>query len=218
MMKRITRGAQRKAARAFASKLKSHPELVPMRAKNGNWQPTIEAAPTASKRHVTRAEAKFAQLAKRVGIACEYEPFTFGLGLRASGSVRGFQPDFWLPELGIVVELCATAQAKNQKIRLISRGWPDLPVLVLSDDQVKSLCARRALTRWQFISWCVELLAEQDVRVRAEGDDPKGYRGRSTARKVRRPAQNAKAETAKATPSSSSRRRRRRRRTASAAA
>lgn len=154
--------------------LKAHPELIPAKSRR-RFQPTIISAGRIQRpADVTPAEKAFASMLKRGGIAYIYEPFILGLELRKTGTVRSFQPDFWLPELGLVVEICARAYVKNRKVRLTDRGWPGLSVLVLEDREVKALAASR-LTRWQLIEVLAAKLQAQHKRVAKEGDDPKGY-------------------------------------------
>lgn len=183
--------------------VRAHPELAPIKPKRG-FQPTIKTASSYQRpANVTAAERTFAAMLKRGQIRYLYEPFILGLEMRKSGTVRSFQPDFWLPELGIVVEICARAYVKNRKVRLTAKGWPDLAVLVLEDREVKQL-ARKNLTRWQLIEIFAAKLAQQAERVTREGDDPRGYTRRrprpaataqpkATRRRARRPRQRAAA-------------------------
>jgi hypothetical protein len=183
-MKRFNRRPGRH--KAIETMIKQHPELRPRRAKAGAFQGKIAAAPSSGRKGwVTEAERDFARLLDRIGIAYTYEPFTLAIGNYGDrGTIRSFQPDFWLPELGLAVELCARVQAKNQKLRLTERSWPALPVLVLADSEVAEL-GKLGLTKWGLVCELQSRMQAQEARVAREGDDPHGYRaGRRQGRRL----------------------------------
>jgi hypothetical protein len=179
-MNQITRRIRRKRSASSSSSLdaliKQYPELRPACRQKGQFQPRIDPAPGAERKPSrTGAERQFAQMLDKLAMQWRYEPFCLAIGVKATGTVRSFQPDFWLPELGLIVEICAQAPAKNQKIRLTSRGWPRLAVLVVTDEQVERL-AKSSPTRWQLAEAFAQLLAEQGERVAREGDNPRRRR------------------------------------------
>lgn len=183
-MNSITRRISRKRTQApgLGALLRQYPELRPKRASKNQFQPRIDPAPGRERKPArTGAERQFARMLDSVSMKWSYEPFCLAIGLKPTGTVRSFQPDFWLPELGLIVELCATASAKNQKIELARRGWPRLAVLVITDAQVEQI-AQMNPTRWQIADAFARLLDEQVERIAAEGHHP--YR----RRRSRRPA------------------------------
>lgn len=68
------------------------------------------------------SEARFARLLDFYRLRWEYEPHTYALAWDPSGApTESFTPDFWLPDLGVYVEVTVRRQAhttkKNSKIR-----------------------------------------------------------------------------------------------------
>ena len=68
------------------------------------------------------SEAEFARILDFYQIAWQYEPHTFTLRRHADGTpAERFTPDFYLPELGLYVELTTLKQSlvtrKNRKMR-----------------------------------------------------------------------------------------------------
>ena len=63
----------------------------------------------------------------------EYEPHTFPILWNLDGGVvESFSPDFWLPDLGIYLEMTTLRQKlvrkKNRKLRRVLELYPDLRV------------------------------------------------------------------------------------------
>lgn len=161
----------------------AHPQLkpdpnvdfTPLEIELG-WRPSVLISSKWVKRPGHAAEQQCAAMLERLGIAARYEPFLFLMQMRSGGVARGFQPDFWLPEDGMLIELCNKVEAKNQKVLLMNERWPDLPVLVISDAQVRALAANKDLDAESFRQWCSRALAKQTRRIAREGFDPHGYR------------------------------------------
>ena len=70
------------------------------------------------------------------GHAWRYEPLEFPLAWNATGQpIRAFRPDFWLPELGLFIELTVLEQRlvtkKNQKVRRFRALYPEVQLLVV---------------------------------------------------------------------------------------
>jgi hypothetical protein len=63
----------------------------------------------------------------------EYEPHTFPILWNVDGAVvESFSPDFWLPDLGLYLEITTLRQKlvrkKNRKLRRVLELYPDLRV------------------------------------------------------------------------------------------
>jgi hypothetical protein len=63
----------------------------------------------------------------------EYEPHTFPILWNLEGAVvESFSPDFWLPDLGLYLEMTTLRQKlvrkKNRKLRRVLELYPDLRV------------------------------------------------------------------------------------------
>ncbi|HEX3428802.1 MAG TPA: hypothetical protein VHS36_08340 [Candidatus Limnocylindrales bacterium] len=63
----------------------------------------------------------------------EYEPHTFPILWNLDGAVvESFSPDFWLPDLGLYLEMTTLRQKlvrkKNRKLRRVLELYPDLRV------------------------------------------------------------------------------------------
>jgi hypoxanthine phosphoribosyltransferase len=88
-------------------------------------------SPSASFAHPS--EAAFARILSYYRIEWHYEPRTFPIRWDPDGRiVESFTPDFFLPELGLYVELTTLKQSlvtrKNRKLRLLRRLYPEIAV------------------------------------------------------------------------------------------
>ncbi len=84
----------------------------------------------------TRTEVEAAKLFDYHRIAWEYEPRTFILEQDDRGNIlEAFTPDFYLPDLGLFVEVTEMKQslvtAKNRKVRKLREQYPDIRVKLL---------------------------------------------------------------------------------------
>ncbi|MBI4758246.1 MAG: hypothetical protein HY783_04500 [Chloroflexi bacterium] len=82
---------------------------------------------------VHRSEAEFARLLDFYQVKWQYEPTTFALERDSDGRItQAFTPDFYLPELGLYVELTTLNQKlvtrKNQKLRRLRELYPNLNI------------------------------------------------------------------------------------------
>ena len=84
----------------------------------------------------TRTELEAAKLFDYHRIAWEYEPRTFILEQDEQGNiVEAFSPDFYLPDLELVVEVTEMKQslvtAKNRKVRKLREKFPEIRIKLL---------------------------------------------------------------------------------------
>jgi hypoxanthine phosphoribosyltransferase len=82
-------------------------------------------------RFAHRSEAEFARILDFYGIRWEYEPRAFPLRWDDRGHVvESFNPDFYLPDLNLFIELTTLKQSlvtkKNRKIRRLRELYPDV--------------------------------------------------------------------------------------------
>jgi hypothetical protein len=79
------------------------------------------------------SEAEMARILDFYRIHWEYEPHTFPILWNLDGAVvESFSPDFWLPGLGLYLEMTTLRQRlvrkKNRKLRRIHELYPDIRV------------------------------------------------------------------------------------------
>ncbi len=82
------------------------------------------------------SERAFACLLNLYGFSWTYEPVEFPLDWNERGQpVRGFRPDFYLPDRQLFIELTVLEQRlvtkKNQKVRLFRALYPEIELLVV---------------------------------------------------------------------------------------
>ena len=82
------------------------------------------------------SEQLFSQLLTLYGFQWIYEPLEFPLDWDEKGvPVRGFRPDFYLPERRLFIELTVLEQRlvtkKNGKVRRFRQLYPEIPLLVV---------------------------------------------------------------------------------------
>jgi hypothetical protein len=90
------------------------------------------------------AERQCARLLDFFGVRWEYEPHTFPLVVDELGRVReAFTPDFWLPDLGLYVEVTTQRpdlmRRKLRKLRLLAEHRRDVRVKLLDGRDVRHL-------------------------------------------------------------------------------
>lgn len=140
------------------------------------WKPFVQLSSQWVKTPQHAAELMCQKLLSRLEVPARYEPLLFSMQMRSGGIPRGFQPDFWLTEDCLLIELAKRVEAKNMKVIIMAERWPSLPVLVVSDAQLAQLAANEDLTAEDFRRRCSNQLARQAKRIRREGSDPHGYR------------------------------------------
>jgi hypothetical protein len=79
------------------------------------------------------SEAEMARILDFYQVRWEYEPHTFPILWNLEGNVvESFAPDFWLPDLGLYLEMTTLRQKlvrkKNRKLRRVLELYPDLKV------------------------------------------------------------------------------------------
>lgn len=93
------------------------------------------------------SEERFARVLDFYRLRWQYEPHTYPVSRDASGRVaESFTPDFWLPDLGVYVELTTLRQSlvtrKNRKLRRFRHLYPDKPVMLLYRSDLERLMAK----------------------------------------------------------------------------
>jgi len=91
---------------------------------------------TQSSNFAHPSEKTFSAFLSLYGHKWEYEPIEFALAWNENGQpIRGFRPDFYLPELNVFIELTVLEQRlvtkKNAKIRAFRALYPEVELLVV---------------------------------------------------------------------------------------
>ena len=103
----------------------------------GTPQPVeaVEAASSAldATRFAHASEAEMARILDFYDVRWEYEPQTFPILWNLDGDVvESFAPDFYLPELGVFLEMTTLKQRlvrkKNRKLRRLRELYPDIRI------------------------------------------------------------------------------------------
>jgi hypoxanthine phosphoribosyltransferase len=114
--------------------------LAERNVPSGAWAPEAaeepEPWPRADRPEPTFAHASEAEMARILDfyrVRWEYEPHTFPILWNLDGAVvESFAPDFWLPDLGLYLEMTTLRQKlvrkKNRKLRRVLELYPDLRV------------------------------------------------------------------------------------------
>ena len=90
---------------------------------------------TDTVRFAHRSEAEFAKILDFYGIRWEYEPRSFPLEWDDGGRViESFNPDFYLPEFDLYIELTTLKQSlvtrKNRKVRRLRELYPGINIKI----------------------------------------------------------------------------------------
>ncbi|MGI8872283.1 MAG: hypothetical protein ACR2KI_06770 [Candidatus Limnocylindria bacterium] len=98
----------------------------------------------AQPRFAHESEAELARILDYYRIQWRYEPDTFPISWNASGAVvECFAPDFYLPEIGLYVELTTLKQSlvrkKNRKLRHLRLLYPEIRVKLFYARDFKAL-------------------------------------------------------------------------------
>lgn len=93
------------------------------------------------------SEQRFARLLDYYRLRWEYEPHSYALAWDAEGNAtESFTPDFWLPDLGVYVELTMLRQPlvtrKNRKLRRFRELYPERSVRLLYRGDLERLRAK----------------------------------------------------------------------------
>jgi hypoxanthine phosphoribosyltransferase len=109
-------------------------------------------APAGYVRFAHPSERLFATLLDLSGEPWQYEPVEFPLEWDRHGSpVAGFRPDFYLPRLGVFIELTTADQRlvtrKNRKVRRMRALYPEVPIRIVYQRDFTALLASHGLLR-----------------------------------------------------------------------
>lgn len=90
------------------------------------------------------SEAELARILDYYDVRWEYEPRTFPVQWNLDGAVvESFAPDFYLPEIGLYVELTTLRQSlvrrKNRKLRRLRELYPDVRAKLFYGKDFKAL-------------------------------------------------------------------------------
>ena len=90
------------------------------------------------------SEAELARILDYYGIEWLYEPDVFPISWNADGAVvESFAPDFFLPQIGLYVELTTLKQSlvrrKNRKLRWMRQLYPEVRVKLFYARDFKAL-------------------------------------------------------------------------------
>ncbi len=105
---------------------------------------------TGATRFAHESERRFARVLDFYDVSWEYEPVEFSLQWDDDGrTTTGFRPDFWLPDLGLFVELTTLNQRhvtkKNRKVRRMGELYPDVRIKILYQRDTLALLAKYGL-------------------------------------------------------------------------
>ncbi len=108
--------------------------------------------------HPPLDEIEFAHPSERVaaeilefyGIRWAYEPDTFPIEWDANGNViASFSPDFYLPDMGLYIELTTMSQKlvtkKNRKVRRLKELYPDVRIKIFYQKDFRNLLLKYGL-------------------------------------------------------------------------
>ena len=112
--------------------------------------PSAPAKGSASASFAHPSEAEFARILSYYRIRWHYEPRTFPIRWDPDGHVvESFTPDFFLPELGLYLELTTLRQSlvtrKNRKLRLLRRLYSDVSVKLFYRNDFETLVGKYAV-------------------------------------------------------------------------
>ena len=90
------------------------------------------------------SEAEMARILDYYGIEWQYEPDVFPISWNADGAVvESFAPDFFLPQIGLYLELTTLKQSlvrrKNRKLRWMRQLYPEVRVKLFYARDFKAL-------------------------------------------------------------------------------
>lgn len=107
---------------------------------------------------VTVAEEHFAAALVRAGLGYRYEPRQFNMHADQRPRVRGFRPDFFIPELSLYVEV-GPVRHKRPKLGMMRRCFPNVRVLVVDNAEALRL---DSMPGADVEAWMWERWAEQE--------------------------------------------------------
>ncbi|TMJ13973.1 MAG: hypothetical protein E6H02_04160 [Bacillati bacterium ANGP1] len=111
---------------------------------------TSRGGATDTVRFANRSEEEFAKILDFYGIRWEYEPRTFPLEWDDRGRViESFNPDFYLPEVDLFIELTTLKQSlvtrKNRKVRRLRELYPGVNIKIFYGRDFRQLLLKYGL-------------------------------------------------------------------------
>lgn len=122
-------------------------------ARRGELSGSVRASRSSATdgvRFAHKSEAEFAKILDFYGISWEYEPRSFPLEWDARGRVlESFNPDFYLPDYDLFIELTTLKQSlvtkKNRKIRRLRELYPDVHLKIFYGRDYRQLLLKYGL-------------------------------------------------------------------------
>jgi len=108
---------------------------------------------SASRQNVTHAEQVCAAAFVRAALRFEYEPKEFRIH-HPNGAQNGFNPDFFLPEQSLYIEV-GNPVHKKTKLRWMRAAYPNVRVFVIDNrwaDEIEKLFGDEVLA-WVWEKW-----------------------------------------------------------------
>ncbi len=107
-------------------------------------------APSTHPSFAHKSEEEFAKLLDFYGIRWEYEPRSFPLEWNEAGRVvESFNPDFYLPDVNLYIELTTLKQSlvtkKNRKVRRLRELYPDIRLKIFYGRDYRNLLFKYGL-------------------------------------------------------------------------
>ena len=109
-------------------------EIADVAAEPATAEPaTLTSSAVGATRFAHASEAEMARILDFYDVRWDYEPTTFPILWNLEGQVvESFAPDFYLPELGVFLEMTTLKQRlvrkKNRKLRRLRELYPDIRI------------------------------------------------------------------------------------------
>ena len=117
-------------------------------------------------RFAHESEAELARILDFYGVAWRYEPDVFPISWNADGAVtESFAPDFFLPEIGIYLELTTLKQSlvrkKNRKLRWMRQLYPEIRVKLFYARDFRAL-----MVKYRRLDFLTDVTASNEAHAR----------------------------------------------------
>src|SRR5437879_5426628 len=124
----------------------------PADAAQGRHRALADILVGIRQRFAHESESEFARLLDSYGIRWEYEPRSFPLQWDEQGRVvESFNPDFYLPDIDLYIELTTLKQSlvtkKNRKLRRLRELYPAIRVKIFYGRDYRSLLLKYGLAK-----------------------------------------------------------------------
>jgi hypothetical protein len=115
------------------------------------------------------SEAEMARILDYYGVRWRYEPDVFPISWNADGAVvESFAPDFYLPDLGLYLELTTLKQSlvrrKNRKLRWMRQLYPEVRVKLFYARDFKAL-----MVKYGRLGFLTDIVAANDAHAATGG-------------------------------------------------